>query len=91
MMNDRKTKKAKKAKSTGSSIMNQGRLMPWLFIIPSLIIIFIYIAYPTIYTGYLSLRSKDSTEWAIAACRPAARAAWRVGPGRRDPGHPRAT
>lgn len=68
-MNDRKAKKAKKAKPTRSSIMNQGGLMPWLFIIPSLIIIFIYIAYPTIYTGYLSLRSKDSTEWAIAACR----------------------
>lgn len=68
-MNDRKIKKAKKAKSSGSSIMNQGGLMPWLFVIPALAIIFIYIAYPTIYTGYLSLRNKDTTEWATAACR----------------------
>jgi len=68
-MNDRKSKKAQKAKSSGSSIMNQGQLMPWLFVIPALVIIFIYVAYPTIYTGYLSLRNKDSTEWAMAACR----------------------
>ena len=69
MIKERKAKKTKKAKSSGSSIMQQGKLMPWIFVLPSLIIIFIYIAYPTIYTGYLSLRNKDTTEWAFAACR----------------------
>jgi alpha-glucoside transport system permease protein len=68
-MNDKKAKRKKKAKASGSSVMQQGKLMPWLFVIPALVIIFIYIAYPTIYTGYLSLRNKDSTEWAMAACR----------------------
>jgi alpha-glucoside transport system permease protein len=50
-------------------IMRQGTVTPWLFVLPALIIVFIYIAYPTLYTGYLSLRNADSTEWATAACR----------------------
>ncbi|NIS80652.1 MAG: ABC transporter permease subunit [Anaerolineales bacterium] len=49
--------------------MRQGIVMPWLFVLPALIIIIVYIAYPTLYTGYLSLRNADSTEWATAACR----------------------
>jgi len=65
-----RTRKRKKAKNTGgASIMNQGGLMPWLFVLPSLLIIFIYIAYPTLYTMYLSLKNSDSTDWATAACR----------------------
>jgi alpha-glucoside transport system permease protein len=62
-------KKKKKQKSSGSSIMKQGGLMPWLFVLPALVIIFIYIAYPTLYTMYLSLLNKDSSDWASAACR----------------------
>jgi alpha-glucoside transport system permease protein len=58
-------------------IMRQGPVIPWLFIIPSLLIIIVYIAYPTIYTGYLSLRNKDSTDWATAACREG-QACWGV-------------
>lgn len=50
-------------------IMRQGTITPWLFIIPALIIIIIYIAYPLVYTGFLSLRNSDSTDWATAACR----------------------
>ncbi len=64
-------KREKKPKPTRSVplIMRQGIVMPWLFVLPALIIIIVYIAYPTLYTGYLSLRNADSTEWATAACR----------------------
>lgn len=62
-------KKKPKTKRTVPLIMRQGTVTPWLFVIPALIIIFIYIAYPTLYTGYLSLRNSDSSEWATAACR----------------------
>jgi alpha-glucoside transport system permease protein len=62
------TRKRKK-KSGGSSIMDQGGLMPWIFVLPALLIIFIYIAYPTLYTMYLSLQNADSSDWATAACR----------------------
>lgn len=50
-------------------IMRQGIITPWLFILPALIIIIVYIAYPIVYTGFLSLRNSDSTDWASAACR----------------------
>jgi alpha-glucoside transport system permease protein len=62
-------KKKPKVERTVPLIMRQGTVAPWLFVIPALIIIFIYIAYPTLYTGYLSLRNSDSTEWATTACR----------------------
>ena len=57
--------------------MNQGGLMPWLFVLPALVIIFIYIAYPTLYTAFLSLRNSDNTAWATAACREG-QACWGV-------------
>jgi alpha-glucoside transport system permease protein len=59
----------KKPKRSVPSIMRQGETVPWLFVLPSLLIIIVFIAYPTIYTGYLSLRNKDSSQWATAACR----------------------
>jgi alpha-glucoside transport system permease protein len=62
-------KRKKKQKTGGSTIMSQGGLMPWLFILPALIIIFIYIAYPTLVTMYLSLQNADSSDWATAACQ----------------------
>lgn len=62
-------KKQRKPKREAPLIMRQGQLMPWLFILPSLLIIIVYIAYPTIYTVFLSLRNADSTTWATAACR----------------------
>jgi alpha-glucoside transport system permease protein len=62
-------KKQRKPKREAPLIMRQGELMPWLFILPSLLIIIVYIAYPTIYTAFLSLRNADSTTWATAACR----------------------
>ena len=68
-MTDRVPRKKKKEKRVAPLIMRQGPVIPWMFIIPALIIIIIYIAYPTIYTGYLSLRNADSSAWATEACR----------------------
>ena len=50
------------------NIMRQGRVAPWLYLAPSLIIISVYIIYPTLNTFYLSLRNRDSSSWASAAC-----------------------
>lgn len=50
------------------NIMRQGRVVPWLYLAPSLIIILIFIVYPMFNTGYLSLRNGDSTNWANTAC-----------------------
>ncbi len=49
-------------------IMQQGKLAPWLYLAPALIIMLIYVVYPTGVTTYLSLRNKDSSNWASAAC-----------------------
>jgi alpha-glucoside transport system permease protein len=62
-------KKPKKQARVVPKVMQQGTYTPWLFVIPALIIILIYIAYPMAYTGYLSLRNSDSTAWASEACR----------------------
>ena len=50
------------------TIMKQGKVAPWLYLAPALIIMLIYILYPTANTIYLSLRNKDSSNWASAAC-----------------------
>ena len=42
------------SKSTAPQIMRQGRLAPLLYLLPALVILFIYVLYPTInYNGYL--------------------------------------
>ncbi len=51
-------------------IMHQGRWTPWFYLAPSLLILFSFIVYPTLNTLLLSLRDRDSTHWATAACRP---------------------
>lgn len=49
-------------------IMRQGKVAPWLYLAPSLIIILIFIVYPMFNTGYLSLRNADTSAWADSAC-----------------------
>jgi alpha-glucoside transport system permease protein len=49
-------------------IMQQGRFVPWFYLLPALILMFIFIVYPAINTAYLSLRSNDSTAWATQNC-----------------------
>ena len=54
--------------STAPNIMRQGRITPWLYLAPALLIMLIYIVYPTVNTIYLSLRDKDSQNWASESC-----------------------
>lgn len=49
-------------------IMQQGRVVPWLYTLPALIIIAIFIVYPTINTGVLSLRDRTGELPASVDC-----------------------
>jgi alpha-glucoside transport system permease protein len=48
--------------------MRQGNIAPWLYLLPAMIILTVYVVYPTINTIGLSLQNKDSTASAAAAC-----------------------
>ncbi|MBW8011136.1 MAG: sugar ABC transporter permease [Chloroflexi bacterium] len=48
--------------------MRQGQIAPWLYLAPAVLIMLFYIVYPTAYTTYLSLRDKDSENWATESC-----------------------
>lgn len=50
------------------NIMRQGKVIPWLYLGPSLLIIAFFIVYPVFNTTYLSLRDADSENWATQAC-----------------------
>lgn len=54
--------------STVPKIMRQGQIAPWLYLAPAVLIMLFYIVYPTAYTTYLSLRDKDSENWATESC-----------------------
>jgi alpha-glucoside transport system permease protein len=49
-------------------IMKQGRLAPWLYLLPALIIMLIFIIYPTFNTVALSFMDKNSTHSASQSC-----------------------
>ena len=51
-------------------IMQQGKVVPWLYVIPSLILIAVFVVYPTINTTYLSFRDKTGELPASADCIP---------------------
>ncbi len=67
-MTNHKRKKEESDKNI-PRIMRQGTFTPWLFVLPALVIIGVYIAYPLVNTFFLSLRNNDTTQWATAACR----------------------
>src|SRR5574341_366174 len=50
------------------SIMRQGRLTPWLSLLPALIVMITFIVYPGLNTFYLSFRNNDNTAWASVNC-----------------------
>ncbi len=54
--------------STVPKIMKQGKVAPWLYLAPALIIMTVFIVYPAITTFIMSFQNKDSTQWATAAC-----------------------
>ncbi len=62
---------AKKADMT-PKIMKQGRIAPWLYLFPALVLMTIYIVYPGLQTLYLSLRNQNGSNWATASCVPGA-------------------
>lgn len=49
-------------------IMQQGRVVPWLYVLPALLVIIIFIVYPVINTAQLSLRNRTSDKPASADC-----------------------
>lgn len=54
--------------STTPMIMRQGRIVPWLYVGPALVIMLIFVVYPTLRTTYLSFRNDSDTAWASSAC-----------------------
>ena len=56
------------AASPVPSIMKQGQLAPWLYLLPALLIMSIFIVYPMINTISLSFSNKDGTASAATTC-----------------------
>ncbi len=50
------------------SIMKQGKIAPWLYLLPALLIMTLFIVYPMINTISLSFSNKDGTESAATTC-----------------------
>jgi len=51
------------------AIMRQGGKWAWMYIGPAFLIVLVYVAYPSLYTMYLSLRNGDSSQWASVTAR----------------------
>ncbi len=51
-------------------IMKQGRLAPWLYLGPALIIMLVFIVAPTFNTVYLSFTNQTGTKSAATGCQP---------------------
>ncbi len=51
-----------------SSIMKQGRWTPWLYLFPALLIMLIFIVYPTLNTMVLSFMDRTGTTSAATSC-----------------------
>jgi alpha-glucoside transport system permease protein len=49
-------------------IMKQGRLAPWLYLLPALVLMAVFVIYPTIGTFRLSLLDATSTKSAASTC-----------------------
>ena len=49
-------------------IMKQGRLTPWFYLVPALVVMTLFIVYPMINTVVLSFQNKDGTASAAATC-----------------------
>jgi alpha-glucoside transport system permease protein len=50
-------------------IMRQGRVTPWLYLMPALVVMTIFIVFPAFNTFYLSFRNTENTAWAAANCQ----------------------
>ena len=50
-------------------IMKQGTFVPWMYVLPALLLILIFVVYPTINTTYLSFKDKSGENPASAECK----------------------
>lgn len=48
--------------------MRQGRITPWLYLLPALVVMTTFIVYPGLSTLYLSFRNNANTGWASDLC-----------------------
>ncbi len=53
---------------TTPKIMKQGRLAPWLYLLPALVVMTFFIVYPMFNTISLSFKNKDGTASAATTC-----------------------
>ncbi len=56
------------AKTNVAPVMKQGKVIPWLYVLPALIIMTIFIVYPMINTINLSFLNKNGTASAATTC-----------------------
>ncbi len=58
-------------------VMKQGKLVPWLYLLPAMIVMTVFIVYPMINTIGLSLLNKDGTASAATTCQ-AGQSCWGI-------------
>ena len=51
-----------------TAVMRQGKITPWLYLLPALIVMGVFIVYPMINTVSLSFQNKDGTASAQTTC-----------------------
>ena len=56
------------SKAKVPQIMRQGKVAPWLYVAPALLIMTAYIVYPALNTFLLSFKNADATQSAATAC-----------------------
>jgi len=56
------------AKSNVPQVMKQGKVTPWLYLLPALIVMGVFIVYPMINTFSLSFKNSDGTASAATTC-----------------------
>src|SRR3990170_2461523 len=49
-------------------VMRQGRITPWLYLLPALLVMTTFIVFPGLNTFYLSFRNNANTGWAFENC-----------------------
>jgi len=57
------------ANPKASRVMKQGKLTPWLYLIPALVVMSFFIVYPMLNTISLSFQNKDGSASAATTCR----------------------
>lgn len=57
------------SKPKASGVMKQGKFTPWLYLLPALLVMSLFIVYPMINTFILSFQNKDGTASAATTCR----------------------